>query len=82
MPDDPDALPLRGGLANSGRLTHHAFLFWNPATLEWYCRDCGRTSDHQNIEDARIEVEHFPCAPPRYVPPAFKIGDSSPDKFE
>jgi len=79
VPDDPDALPLRGGLADSRRVTH-ASLSWNPATQEWYCRDCGRTSDHQSIEYARAEMEHFPCALPAYVPPAFKVGQAAPGK--
>ncbi len=42
---------------------NHVCLLWNPLTFEWYCRDCGRTSDHQIIDDARTEIEQFPCSP-------------------
>jgi hypothetical protein len=41
----------------------HVCLLWNPLTLEWYCRDCGRTSDHQAIHDAQTEIEEYPCIP-------------------
>jgi hypothetical protein len=41
----------------------HICLLWNPSTFEWYCRDCGRTSDHQALEDAQTEIEQFPCSP-------------------
>jgi hypothetical protein len=39
----------------------HEELRWNPATSEWFCAKCGRTSDHVTKEDAQVELEHFEC---------------------
>jgi hypothetical protein len=39
----------------------HAELRWNPATQEWYCPQCGPTSDHLQKRDAEIELEQFEC---------------------
>jgi hypothetical protein len=47
---------------NEGR-SKHAQLNWNPEKSEWFCPRCGRTSDHQLVQDARIEVEQFECKP-------------------
>lgn len=74
MPDD--SAPERDILAKKGA-SKHVVIFWNPATHEWYCRDCGRTSDHLDIRDARIEIEQFPC-----LPPAYKVGNCSPGPIE
>ena len=30
---------------------------WNPDSLEWFCAQCGRTSDHLREEDAESEIE-------------------------
>jgi hypothetical protein len=42
----------------------HEQLSWNPATQEWYCAGCGRTSDHLRKEDAQTELELYECALP------------------
>jgi hypothetical protein len=42
----------------------HADLRWNPATQEWYCPRCGRTSDHLQERDAEIKLEQFECKLP------------------
>jgi hypothetical protein len=44
--------------------TFHSELYWNPELQEWYCKLCGRTSDHIDIEDAQVEVALFPCQLP------------------
>ena len=43
----------------------HAELRWNPATLEWYCVRCGRTSDHITVQDAEVELNQFDCTLPQ-----------------
>jgi hypothetical protein len=42
----------------------HEDLRWNPATSEWFCVRCGRTSDRVTKEDAQVELEHFECSLP------------------
>lgn len=42
----------------------HGALFWNAELQEWYCVKCGRTSDHGDLEDAKIEVDLFSCELP------------------
>jgi hypothetical protein len=42
----------------------HQNIRWNPATLEWFCLACGRTSDHIKEPDARVELELFECDVP------------------
>jgi len=47
----------------------HRELRWNPATREWFCIKCGRTSDHTTKEDAERELSNFECMlPSREVP--------------
>jgi hypothetical protein len=43
------------------RATQHREVSWNPATQEWFCMRCGRTSDHTFEDDARQELENFKC---------------------
>ncbi len=43
------------------RATQHREVRWNPATQEWFCIRCGRTSDHTFEDDARQELENFEC---------------------
>jgi len=33
----------------------HSDIRWNPELKEWYCADCGITSDHATKEDATQE---------------------------
>ncbi len=42
----------------------HKEIRWNPCTQEWFCVVCGRTSDHTNEEDARVELEFHECRLP------------------
>lgn len=39
----------------------HEEIRLNPYTQEWFCVVCGRTSDHINEEDARVELELHEC---------------------
>jgi hypothetical protein len=39
----------------------HEKISWNPATQEWFCTKCGRTSDHTSENDAYFEIEQFEC---------------------
>jgi hypothetical protein len=39
----------------------HENIRWNPATLEWFCLKCGRTSDHTSEQEARQELEQWEC---------------------
>jgi hypothetical protein len=45
-------------------MTPHLHLTWNPGTKEWFCTRCGRTSDHQSIDDARMELDQYDCHVP------------------
>ncbi|MBZ5652170.1 MAG: hypothetical protein LAO18_16995 [Acidobacteriia bacterium] len=42
----------------------HELISWNPATQEWFCTKCGRTSDHTHEKDARVELEQHECYMP------------------
>jgi hypothetical protein len=46
------------------RMMKHKNVRWNPATLEWFCVVCGRTSDHLNEADAHVELEQYECSVP------------------
>ena len=39
----------------------HANILWNPATKEWFCTKCGRTSDHANADAAHVELDQYEC---------------------
>lgn len=42
----------------------HADVLWNEETQEWFCAQCGRTSDHVTKEDALVELEQYECELP------------------
>jgi hypothetical protein len=42
----------------------HTKIRWNPATQEWFCQQCGRTSDHASEADAHTELEQYECSVP------------------
>ena len=42
----------------------HLVIRWNPATQEWFCIKCGRTSDQISEEDARLELDQHDCQVP------------------
>ena len=39
----------------------HLSVRWNPATSEWYCTSCGRTSDHTSVQEAHVELDQYDC---------------------
>ena len=39
----------------------HPNILWNPATKEWFCTKCGRTSDHTNVDAAHVELDQYEC---------------------
>ena len=39
----------------------HPNILWNPATKEWFCTKCGRTSDHATMEAAHVELNQYEC---------------------
>ncbi|HEX3351484.1 MAG: hypothetical protein ACRD3H_18460 [Terriglobales bacterium] len=57
----------------------HENIRWNPATQEWYCTKCGRTSDHTNELDAHSELEQFECSIP-WVDIAEVLSDSPQER--
>ena len=42
----------------------HLVLRWNPATQEYFCLKCGRTSKELAIQDAREKLEQYECEIP------------------
>lgn len=46
----------------SGQTTVHKDVRWNPDLEEWFCADCGLTSDHATREDAMEELAVFECS--------------------
>jgi len=34
---------------------------WNPDLQQWFCSNCGRTSNHQGEVEARAELNAFEC---------------------
>ena len=42
----------------------HLVIRWNPATQEYYCPKCGRTSEELAIQDAREKLEQYECEIP------------------
>jgi hypothetical protein len=42
----------------------HENLIWNPGTREWFCTQCGRTSDHTSLDDAQRELDQYECQVP------------------
>jgi hypothetical protein len=39
----------------------HQEIKWNSTVEEWFCEECGWTSDHVTLEDARVELEQYDC---------------------
>jgi hypothetical protein len=54
----------------------HENIRWNPATQEWFCAKCGRTSDHSKEPDARFELEQYECNFPSVSMPKISFGTS------
>jgi hypothetical protein len=55
----------------------HLSLKWNPATQEWFCAKCGRTSDHISVQDAQVELDQYDCEVPAVEMPEPWSGESS-----
>jgi hypothetical protein len=66
QPTGPSPQPKSDGWGrpNRARSTKHEKISWNPATQEWFCAKCGRTSDHTSENDAYFEIEQFECQIP------------------
>jgi hypothetical protein len=47
-----------------GELMRNAVIRWNPATREYFCALCGRTSDAISDQDARERLERYECQIP------------------
>jgi hypothetical protein len=43
---------------------NHRNLRWNPGTQEWFCGECGQTSDHVTVEDVGEELNQRDCKVP------------------
>jgi hypothetical protein len=39
----------------------HLSVRWNPATREWYCTRCGRTSRRTSVLEAHVELDQYDC---------------------
>jgi hypothetical protein len=52
----------------------HEHIIWNPATQEWFCRKCGKTSDHVSENDAHLELEQQQCQVPSAEMPKAAYG--------
>ena len=50
-------------------MTPHMNLEWNPATEEWFCTKCGRTSNKISVHDAREELDQHECHVPSVEAP-------------
>src|SRR5713226_8336492 len=55
----------------------HVTILWNPATQEWFCTKCGRTSDHSNVQYASEELDEYDCEVPAVEIPKPMSGESS-----
>jgi len=42
----------------------HENIIWNPATENWFCKKCGRTSDQLSVEEAQGELDQHECNVP------------------
>ena len=42
----------------------HTVIRWNPATREYFCMNCGRTSDATSEQDGRERLEQYECEVP------------------
>lgn len=42
---------------------HH--ISWNAADERWFCIRCLRTSNHDQRQDAEVELSEFDCVPPK-----------------
>jgi len=51
----------RGGFGRAIHAMKHLSVHWNPATREWYCARCGRTSDHTSVQEAHVELDQYDC---------------------
>ena len=52
----------------------HAVIRWNPATREYFCTTCGRTSEAISDADAQERLEQFECAIPAVESPRAEPG--------
>jgi len=43
------------------QVMRHETIRWNPATEEWFCPKCGRTSGRVREQDAHSELDQYQC---------------------
>jgi hypothetical protein len=46
----------------------HADIRWHPELREWFCVKCDRTSQRKTREEARRELDNYPCEMPTISP--------------
>ena len=39
----------------------HSHIYWNPATKEWFCTKCGRSSGLASVHDAHEKLDQYEC---------------------
>jgi hypothetical protein len=61
-------LRIDASLEHIMKLMKHPNIRWNPATKEWFCTRCGRTSDHISVQDAHVELNQYECDVPSVEP--------------
>jgi hypothetical protein len=52
----------------------HLDVRWNPATLQWFCTECGRTSDQANVRAAHEKLDQYECQIPSVETPRAEPG--------
>jgi hypothetical protein len=47
----------------------HLDIRWNPASREWFCTKCGRTSAQASVHDAHLALDQYQCQIPSLEAP-------------
>jgi hypothetical protein len=47
----------------------HSHIYWNPATKEWFCTQCGRSSGLASVHDAHEKLDQYECQIPSVESP-------------
>jgi hypothetical protein len=58
----------------SWRFMKHSLIGWNPGTQEYFCTNCGRTSEGISVEDAQERLEPYECEIPSVDAPRAEAG--------
>ena len=59
-----------------GRMKHPKVIR-NFNIKQWFCTTCGRTSDHVNLDDARLELDQYECQVPYVEAPETAPGEET-----